>query len=235
MPITSALHGETLVLTFNRPPVNAFDLPAVRGIERAFREAASASPRGGVVVTGAGSTFSAGVDVKAYSAYGAQERREMALAITRGAAALLSIPCPVVTAVNGHALGGGFVLMLGGDFRIANGDPAVRFGIPEAAQGVPFPAGPCAICAAELPVALWRRLGLTGDVVAGGELLVHGVVDALAPADEILSAAIDRARCMAAQADFLVVKRQVRGPLIECVQALAARGDEPFLDAFGRA
>jgi enoyl-CoA hydratase len=235
MAATAALHGDTLVITFDRPPVNAFDLPAVRAIEAVFAEAAAVAPKGGVVVTGAGKAFSAGVDVKAYHGYGVADRREMALAITRGAAALLSIPRPVVAAVNGHALGGGFVLMLGADVRIMNDDVALCFGIPEAAQGVPFPAGPRAICAAELPAPLWRRLGLTGDTIASAELCDHGVVDALVPGERVLADAIARAQTMARQSEFEVVKRQVRGALIDAVAQLARCGEEPFLDAFGRA
>lgn len=233
MTATSVLHGDTLVITFDRPPVNAFDHPAVQKMEAAFAAAAAAAPRGGVVITGAGKTFSAGVDVKAYRSYTPARRRDMALAITRGVAALLSIPCPVVAAVNGHALGGGFVLVLGADIRVLNDDPSLKFGIPEAAQGVPFPAATSAICAAELPAPLWRRLGLTGDTISCSELLAHGVVDALAPGAEVLRLAIDRARNMAQQAEFNVVKRQVRGKLIESAQAMARDGYEPFLDAFG--
>jgi enoyl-CoA hydratase len=234
MAATSVLHEGTLVITFDRPPVNAFDHPAVQEMEAVFAAAAAAAPRGGVVITGAGKTFSAGVDVKAYRSYAPARRHDMALAITRGVAALLSIPCPVVAAVNGHALGGGFVLMLGADLRVLNDDPSLKFGIPEAAQGVPFPAATSAICAAELPAPLWRRLGLTGETISSGELLAHGVVDTLAPGDQVLSVAVERARQTAAQAVFNVVKRQVRGQLIESAQAMARDGYEPFLDAFSR-
>jgi len=69
----------------------------------------------------------------------------MVLAITRMTAAVLSLSCPLVAAVNGHALGGGFVLMLCCDYRLAADDSTLRLGLTEARAGVPFPVGPTAI------------------------------------------------------------------------------------------
>ena len=54
------------------------------------------------------------------------QRHEMVRGITRMVARLLAIPAPVVAAINGHALGGGFVLMLACDYRIAANGRDVR-------------------------------------------------------------------------------------------------------------
>ena len=119
MTVVTSRTGETLLLTIDRPPVNALDLDAIASLEQAFAAAAADGPANGVVLTGAGQVFSAGVDTRAFARYAREQRHAMVRAITRMLARLLAIPVPVVAAVNGHALGGGFVLMLGCDYRLA--------------------------------------------------------------------------------------------------------------------
>jgi len=60
------------VVSLARPPVNALDLPMVEELESTFARLANATPRIGVVLTGAGNTFSAGVDTKAFASYGSR-------------------------------------------------------------------------------------------------------------------------------------------------------------------
>ncbi|MBX9860372.1 MAG: enoyl-CoA hydratase/isomerase family protein [Sphingomonas sp.] len=219
-------------ITIDRPPVNALDLDAIVALEAAFVAAASDRPRG-VVLIGAGSAFCAGVDTRAFGGYDSATRHEMVRAITRMVAALLAIPVPVVVAVNGHALGGGFVLMLGGDYRLVADADGAKLGLTEAKAGVPFPAGPTAVIAAELAPSLLRRLTLTSATLSPGEAVAADIADALAAPKGLLAQAADMAMAMAAQPAFGAVKQQVRGPLAARLAALAASGDEPFLAAFG--
>jgi enoyl-CoA hydratase len=213
-----------------RPPVNALDLPAIEDLRAAFLESAGVKA---VVLSGEGSAFSAGVDVRAFSGYDAAMRRELALAITRMTSAILSLPVPLVAAVNGHALGGGFVLMLCADWRIASTDAPLRLGMPEAQAGVPFPAGPAEIIRHELPAPLLRALALSSMTMDQQALHDAGVIDGLVPADSLRAAACAAALRLASQPAFAVVKRQVRGGLAARVAALAEAGADPFLDAFG--
>ena len=76
-------HTGVAVVSLARPPVNALDLPMIEELESTFERLANATPRIGVVLTGAGNTFSAGVDTKAFASYGREERHRMVLAITR--------------------------------------------------------------------------------------------------------------------------------------------------------
>lgn len=220
-------------VSIERPPVNALDLPMIEQLESAFARLAGTPPRFGTVLTGAGKTFSAGVDTRAFMSYDRDTRRRMVLAITRMTSAMLSLPCPLVAAVNGHALGGGFVLMLCCDYRLAVDDGALRMGLTEARAGVPFPAGPVAIMRQEMPAALLRQLTLSSAVVGPRELVPHGVIDRLSEAGGIVEQAVAVARDLASQPAFGTVKRQVRGALAAEVRALAASGSDPFLDAFG--
>lgn len=233
MSLTSSRVGETLVLTIDRPPLNTLDLATIDELCQAFSAIARTPPQNGVVLTGAGDrAFSAGVDTRAFAAQGKSERRAMVHTITAMTAALLAIPCPVVAAVNGHALGGGFVLMLACDLRLAVLSEVARFGLTEAAAGVPFPVGPVEIIRSELPPALLRRWTLSSTVVSGPDLLEAAVIDGLHPAHALLPEAAKQAAALTAQPAFVAVKRQIRGPLATRVAMLAAREDDPFLDEF---
>lgn len=233
MSVTVTPRGSGLLLTIDRPPVNALDLDTIEALRATFAAVAAAPPTGGIVLTGAGErAFSAGVDTTAFASYDATRRRRLVLAITDMTAALLSIACPVVAAVNGHALGGGFVLMLACDLRLAVQSEAARFGLTEARAGVPFPAGPAEIIRSELPATLLRRWTLSSEVVDAATLAGHDVIDALCPIHALVETALQRAAALAAQPAFATVKRQVRGPLAARVATLAAQSDDPLLASF---
>jgi len=214
--------------TITRPPANALDSDAIRAIEAGFAGLSRNPPAKGVVLTGAGAMFSAGVDTRAFAGYDAAGRRELARAITRMTAAILALPVPLVGAINGHALGGGLVLALCCDWRIGAEEPAIKLGLLEAAAGVPFPAGPCAILSRELPGSTVRRLALSSEAMAPQAMRDLGVLDDLAAAADLAARAADRAEALARQPGFAIVKRQVRGGLADELQALARSGDEPF-------
>jgi enoyl-CoA hydratase len=110
------------VLRIDRPPANAIDLGVARELVAITERLASSEMRA-IVLTGAGTCFSAGADVKAVPSYGREEQREMILAINRFVAALYACPLPVVAAVNGHALGGGLCIALCADARVCTNAP----------------------------------------------------------------------------------------------------------------
>ena len=156
----------------------------------------------------------------------------MVRGITRMTGAILSHRSPVIAAINGHALGGGFVLMLCCDVRLAVNDPQIKLGIPEAKAGIPFPSGPREIIRETLPVDLLRKLALTGRSMSPAELLELGVIDALSGPADLAATAAMRAKALAIQPGFAAVKRQIRGPLAGQVRKLAEAAHEPYLKAF---
>jgi enoyl-CoA hydratase len=222
MPITVAHADATMRITIDRPPVNALDIEAIEELARTFADAADARPKGGVVLTGAGKAFSAGVDTRAFAAYDDARRAQMMHAITRMTARLLSITVPVVAAVNGHAMGGGFVLMLACDWRVAADVEGAKFALTEAQAGVPFPDGPLEIIRHELAPERLRQLTLTSAPTSAHELLQARVIDAIVPAGDLVATAIAQAARLGTQPAFETVKSQIRGGLAARVAALAA-------------
>jgi enoyl-CoA hydratase len=167
---------------------NALSLELRRELAAALHRAAESRRAGCTLITGAGSAFCAGMDV---TQFGGDEANRSAIAEStevffRG---LFDHPLPLVAAVNGPALGGGFVLALLCDIRIAGA--SATFGFPEAGRGVP-PSYAAARTA--LPPAVARDLALTGRVIGAEEALWLGVVTHVV-ADEQLPA---RAQALAA-------------------------------------
>jgi enoyl-CoA hydratase len=95
-------------------------------------------PSSAVVLTGTGACFSAGLDLKAVPAYSPDELKRMILAINRLCRLIYAFPKPLVTAVDGHAIGGGLVIALTGDYRVVTTRTASSAS-PKAAPAFPSP------------------------------------------------------------------------------------------------
>lgn len=147
----------------------------------------------------------------------------MIRAITRMTSVTLSHPAPVVAAVNGHALGGGFVLVLWADVRLVTVTATARTGMTEAKAGV---AGPLEVIRAEVGAKLLWRLTLTSAVLGAADLSAHGLADQLVAPSDLIGAARRAALETAAQPAFSVVKPQVPSGLIQRAKALAGPGDD---------
>jgi enoyl-CoA hydratase len=113
-----------------------------------------------VVVTGDPPAFSAGIDYKAVPSYDAATRREMVGLVNRSFLKLYGLSRPTVAAINGHALGGGLVLALACDFRLA-AEGSYQLGLTEIAAGIPFPAAPMVVVQSELD----RKAARIGKIV----------------------------------------------------------------------
>lgn len=221
-----AFHVETqagcTLVVLDRPPVNLLDMQAVTALTETFRAQAEAQP---LILTGTGTTFSAGVDTRAFTAYSTAERGAFFDAITQMVTSLVSLSAPVVTAINGHALGGGMVLALCADYRLV-AEGKHKFGLTEAAAGVPFPAGPMEVIRHEVPAPLLRQLTLSSRIISAETLLHHAVIDEILPATDLTITAVERAKQLASQPAFAQVKTQTRGTLAARLRYLAGTQDE---------
>ncbi len=217
MPITTESLEGVWRLTLQIPPVNAFEIEAVHQLGQFFAAYSNDRP---LVLTGGGDVFSAGVDTKAFATYSEIQRGELFDGITRMVAALVAIDAPVLAAINGHALGGGFVLGLCADYRlVAEGD--YKFGLTEAQAGVTFPDGPAEVIRDELPGPLLRHMALSSQLVPADLLYQRRVFDEVVPRDQLLDRARQKAVELAKQPAFTSVKQILRGDLRRRLASLA--------------
>lgn len=163
--------------------VHAMDVELCRAIEAEFAGLDTADVRA-VVLTGGGRAFSAGVDLKRVVDGGAGYVAEFLPALTRAFRAVFDLGKPVVAAVNGHAIAGGCVLAAACDHRVmATGSGTI--GVPELYVGVPFPAAAFEIMRYAAGPAGARRAILGGVNHPAAEALAHGLVDEIAPPEEL--------------------------------------------------
>ena len=180
-----------LVITLNRPEVrNAIDSALSQGVHAALAALdADDSLRVGVL-TGAGGTFCAGMDLKAFAASG----------LPKGIDDVLRHGCrkPLVAAIEGIAVGGGLELALIADLLVAARD--ARFGSPEVKFGL-FPGGGALLRLPRLlPQSVVTELALTGELMSAEAAHTHGLVVRLCDPGRTLHAALELAGAIARNA-----------------------------------
>lgn len=170
-------------VTVNRPEalnaLNAEVLEAIHTTVQGLRGKAHA-----ILLTGAGKAFVAGADIAQMANLTGDEAREFSLAGQDSFQALADFPGPVVAAINGYALGGGFELAMACDILIASdkavvGQPEVKLGVVPGfggSQRLPRRVGP--------GVAKW--LLMSGDNVKADMALQLGLVDRVVPHDTLI-------------------------------------------------
>jgi enoyl-CoA hydratase len=175
--------GDVAVLRLEHGKVAALDLELLEGLGAALDELARERPAA-VVLTGTGSSFSAGVDLHRVLEGGRAYIEPFLRGLERAFRALFTFPRPIVAALNGHAIAGGLVLACACDRRLlARGN--ARLGVPELAVGVAFPALALEIVRGVLPARAMGDLLLRGHRVDGEAALALGLVDELVDADRL--------------------------------------------------
>jgi len=218
-----------ILLTADRPPANALDLQLLGELVEAIDRVAAHAPRA-VVLAGRPGFFSAGVDLKAVPGYGREEQRRMVEGINRMALGVYGLSCPVVCAITGHAIAGGFVLAVCGDHRVASTQG--RYGLTEVKVGVPYPQAAIGVVRAELTATAARVLVLGNRLVDADECVRLGVFDeALAP-DAVFDRSMAVARELAAlPADvYAVTKAELRSDALAALRSAAE--SDPLLEAW---
>lgn len=187
------------VITINRPAArNAINRAVAVGIAAAMDEL---EHRGDVelgVLTGAGGTFCAGMDLKAFLA-GESMRVE-----GRGFGGLTQarIGKPLIAAIEGHALAGGFELALACDLIVAADN--AKFGLPEVKRGLVANAGGLLRLPRQIPHRIATEMILTGRFVDARYLERFGLVNRATPPGKALEVAIELARCIAANGPLAI-------------------------------
>ena len=215
-------HGPVTLLRMAHGKANALDTEFCRALAGALRAFERSDARA-AVLTGSGSIFCAGVDLKRIVDGGAAYVDEFLPALDELLRALAFCPKPIVGACNGHAIAGGLVILCACDVRlVANGKG--RLGVPELLVGVPFPRLALELVRAVVPSPAFARVVYEGKAYGVEEALARGLGDeALAP-DALLEEALATARRLAEvpPASFRATKELGRRPLRESVEDDAA-------------
>jgi len=190
----------TATITLNRPEVrNAIDKPTADALAAALDEVDARADVTVAIITGTGSTFCAGMDLKAFSA-----TRERPLHQVRGAFGIVRKPPakPIIAAIEGNALGGGLEIALACDLIVAT--RSSRLGLPEVKRGLVAAAGGVVRLPRRIPRGIAMELILTGEPVSAERALELGLVNRLAEDGQALSVARELAAAIAANAPLAV-------------------------------
>jgi enoyl-CoA hydratase len=209
------------ILRLAHGKVSAMDIELGEAMIAEIKDAAAA-PIKAVIITGSGSSFSAGVDLFRIVKDGPDYGRRFLPVLDEFLRAVLTLPKPTIAAVNGHAIAGGCILAAACDHRImmeSNG----RIGIPELAVGVPFPVLPLQIMAARVTDGAFRDLVYTGRTVQIDEAKSMGLIDEKCPSGMLMERATDVAQKLASipAGAFALTKEAFYSPILERTRQLA--------------
>jgi enoyl-CoA hydratase len=182
-----------LIMTINRPDArNAVNGAVAQGLAAAL-DRLDAEPGLSVgILTGAGGTFSSGMDLKGFL------RGESPVVEGRGLAGLTEAPprTPLIAAVEGWALAGGFEMVLACDLVVASRE--AKFGIPEVKRSLVAGGGGLLRLPRRLPYHVAMELALTGDPITAEAAHHHGLVNRLVEPGGALDGALELAAAVAA-------------------------------------
>jgi len=218
--VSAETDGPVMTITINRPEArNAVNAAVARGVAAALDRLEASPGLQAAVITGAGGTFCAGMDLKGFLA------GENPTEGGRGFGGIVTRPPakPVIAAVEGYALAGGFELALACDLIVAS--EAASFGLPEVTRGLVAAAGGLVRLPSRIPYHLAMEIALTGDRFPASRLCEAGLISRLVPAGEALA----EARKLAAR-----IARNAPLALTASKRIIVESADWPASEAFDR-
>jgi crotonobetainyl-CoA hydratase len=200
-----------LEIMLDRPKANAIDATTSREMGRLFVGFRNDPELRVAILTGAGDRiFSAGWDLKAAAEGSLSEDSDYGPGGFAGLTELFDLDKPVIGAVNGLAIGGGFELAMACDLIVAADHAA--FALPETKLGLAADAGGLQRLPRQLPYRVALELLLLGRRMPASEALHHGLINAVVPADQVMATARGWARTIVEGAPLSVraIKEVVR-------------------------
>jgi enoyl-CoA hydratase len=180
-------HGRTLVVTINRPQArNAVNRAVSQGLADAIDELDANADLSVAIITGAGGTFCAGMDLKAFAAGENVAIEGRGLGFTEKPPAK-----PLISAVEGHAVAGGTEVVLATDLVVAASD--AKFGLPEVKRGLVAGGGGLLRLPKRIPYGKALELSLTGDSFTAEEGAMFGFVNLVTEPGMALQGALELA------------------------------------------
>lgn len=225
--LRSVDHGPVRELRLERPPANALAPELVAALAEAIR----AAPAGGaeaLVLSGAPGMFSAGLDVPYLLTLDRAGIAEAWSGFYDLLRALAESPVPLAAAITGHSPAGGAVLAIFCDRRVM-AEGRFSIGLNEVQVGIPLPPALFGALVRVVGQRTAERLAVAGEMVSPDEALRVGLVDELAPPEQVVERALDWCRTLLAlpRGPMLTTRARARQDL----RALVVRGDEGEIDA----
>jgi len=187
--------GAILTLTLNRPEKsNSLHPDMVKQLSSALKAAEADNGLGVVVITGAGSSFCAGLDLELLVSWTPQQKLAYLDTVTRIFRRVWSLPQPVIAAVNGAAIAGGFDLAAFCDIRLAAkeaifGQAEINIGLTQIIHPLYKSIG----------LARAKELAMTGQNISAEEAFRIGLVNHVYPSDELMPRAMEMAKVLASK------------------------------------
>jgi len=210
--------GDVAIVSLDDGKANALLVPEFEGLEGALA-AVEHSPAKAVVLTGRPGYFSAGLNLKAMGGLSLEDKQKLVAAMGSAVLRLFLFPKPVVAAVSGHALGGGAMFALASDLRVFADGP-FKFGLNEVQIGLFVPSYAIELARSCVSPSRLTELTIHGRVLSPLEALSMHVAESVHAPEAVLSAALLRARGLAALSGngYAMTKRLVRGAAVEAAQ-----------------
>ena len=209
-----------IIITINRPQQrNAVNRAVSYGVCEAVDELDASDELRVGILTGAGGTFCSGMDLKAFL------RGEVTRVEGRGILGIAITPPrkPLIAAVEGYALAGGFEAMLACDLTVAARN--AQFGIPEVKRGLAAAAGGLLRLPRLIPPRIAMELALTGDMMSAERAAQYGLVNILTEPGQALEEAKRLAARIIANAPLSVAASK---------RVIAEQRDWPIAEMFAR-
>jgi enoyl-CoA hydratase len=208
------------IITINRPEArNAVNRAVSYGVCAAVDELDARDDLRVGILTGAGGTFCSGMDLKAFL------RGEVTRVEGRGILGIAQTPPrkPLIAAVEGYALAGGFEAVLACDLTVAARN--AQFGLPEAKRGLAAAAGGLLRLPRLIPPRIAMELALTGDMISAERAALYGLVNILTEPGEALQEAKRLAARIIANAPLSVAASK---------RVIVEQRDWPLAEMFSR-
>ncbi len=214
-------------------PANALDISFLEEIDAQIAALDDEKDWQALIITGSGSIFCAGVDLKKLPTLDLAQQDRILHALNSLYFRLYGLDRPVIAAINGHAVAGGMILALCCDYRIAVPGRA-RFGLTEVRVGVAFPVSALEIAKAELAPHAVRNWLMFGSTVDSETALAQGALDELVAAETLMARARQKADDLKSipPGAYAKVKAQVRKPALDAIRPALTGDGEPELDGW---
>lgn len=221
-------NGEVAILRMDDGKANAMNPRFFSDLEKGMADARDA---GALVLIGARSFFSGGLDLPFLAPLERARIEEIYEALHGSMMRLFSFPAPVVAAINGHAIAGGCVLAFQSDARVmAQG--SFKIGLNETQLGLALPAFVVETFRGRLAPGVFERTILEGPLYSPDLALTAGLVDEVAAAPELEGRAVERARQLASipREAFAESKRLIRAAAVERSERARREDSRQWID-----